>query len=955
MESNQTVRLTRFPFDLCPAIFACNNTPLPGTPLDRSKAPTGLQAQLLLCITTGVLCFLLFCILRVRWSAMYSPRLCMKKHAPVELPTSLFGWIIPLLKTPHSVVLEKVGLDAVVMLQFLLMGAKLFGLCGFFGVVVLYPIRQMGGDLFNSTDPVVNSTSSSVPLASEVYSPSFLWVYLFFTYFFCFATFYFTFVNYRDYVRIRREFLMRIAKTLPARTVLITGIPQGLRSDQKLAEYFETLGVGVVDSVHIIRHVHRLLDYIKERAQYLRKLETAYANFWGNPCHIPTYDPDRLLMEAEGDHSLHAVDWSTDSDSDSDSLPSHRKRRQRPAARDGFLGLIGKPVDAIEFYTERFNKIDSLVLRARKLGKFLPTSVGFVTFEDAISANVVAQILIDSTPFRLRAQLAPEPRDVLWENIAMHARERAIRKFMVFIVLIFLVFFWVIPISYFSALTSEDSLQNYFPWLIDLASKNKILRQLVQGFLPTLGVVVFMSILPIIFNALSVVEGFTTRSEAEESSFSKHFFFLLFNVLLVFTISSALFKTLKDMLEDPTQIANLLASSLPQVAPFFVNYIILQGIMLLPIQLLQIGPIILQLFFRTFYCKTPRDYGEVLAPRMYNYGWGYPVPVFLFVILLVYSTISPLILVFGTIYYCLAYLVFKYQLLYVYFHPYEVAGRMWPLVFSRIIVGMLIFELTSAGLFLLNRAYPLAVLCVPLIILTIAFKFSMDAAYLRSTINLPVRLLSQRLGPLRSTAQPMEAPELQPSVSSQSNSRHPLATRSEAEHDISSAPKTTIRRKRTVLDEDDYEAEPRKYTDFREPPMTLLDGILNTGMKRYGHPAMFGVLPQLWLPIKAGDTRHRSLRKPSHRRSIAGPDERQPLLSSSPVDNSIPSHIVIVDRNIPPRHEAQAQEEEEDDDDDDSSNDDVGTYYHHPERRLSRSLYSRSYGATGSSQPRATE
>lgn len=40
------------------------------------------------------------------------------------------------------------------------------------------------------------------------------------------------------------------------------------------------------------------------------------------------------------------------------------------------------------------------------------------------------------------------------------------------------------------------------------------------------------------------------------------------------------------------------------------------------------------------------------------------MPVFLFVVLLVYSTIAPLILVFGTFYYCLAYLVLKYQLLY---------------------------------------------------------------------------------------------------------------------------------------------------------------------------------------------------------------------------------------------------------------------------------------------------
>lgn len=110
--------------------------------------------------------------------------------------------------------------------------------------------------------------------------------------------------------------------------------------------------------------------------------------------------------------------------------------------------------------------------------------------------------MIDSTPFRLNAQQAPEPRDVLWENIAMHGRERLIRKGLIFGVQILLVFFWVIPISYFSALTSENSLKYYFPWLMDLAAKSKILQQVIQYFLPTLGVVIFMAILPLILNGI---------------------------------------------------------------------------------------------------------------------------------------------------------------------------------------------------------------------------------------------------------------------------------------------------------------------------------------------------------------------------------------------------------------------------------------------------------------------
>lgn len=188
---------------------------------------------------------------------------------------------------------------------------------------------------------------------------------------------------------------------------------------------------------------------------------------------------------------------------------------------------------------------------------------------------------------------------------------------------------------------------------------------------------------------------------------------------------------------------------------------------------------------------------------------------------------------------------------------------MWPLVFSRIIIGLLIFELTSAGLFTLNKSYPLAVLCIPLIFLTVAYKFMMDKAYQRSTQFLPLQLLSEKLGPMTTIALQQNQPAKGTDVDD--INVHPLmrdipaesSAAAETSNGESSSSNTAAamkknRKRRTVLDEDDYVADPRKFTDFREPPMTLLNGILNTGMKQYGHPALLGVLPQLWLPIKAG-------------------------------------------------------------------------------------------------------
>lgn len=58
------------------------------------------------------------------------------------------------------------------------------------------------------------------------------------------------------------------------------------------------------------------------------------------------------------------------------------------------------------------------------------------------------------------------------------------------------------------------------------------------------------------------------------------------------------------------------------------------------------------------------DYAEVNAPPMINYGTVYPQSILIFVITLLYSIIQPLILFFGAAYFGIAYVVYKYKLLF---------------------------------------------------------------------------------------------------------------------------------------------------------------------------------------------------------------------------------------------------------------------------------------------------
>lgn len=84
----------------------------------------------------------------------------------------------------------------------------------------------------------------------------------------------------------------------------------------------------------------------------------------------------------------------------------------------------------------------------------------------------------------------------------------------------------------------------------------------------------------------------------------------------------------------------------------------------MPLNLLLLGAIIIRGFYHLFICSTPREHADNRKPWAFNYGIGYPAPLLVFAIVFEYSLISPLILLFGTVYFCFTYVVYKYQFLY---------------------------------------------------------------------------------------------------------------------------------------------------------------------------------------------------------------------------------------------------------------------------------------------------
>jgi len=102
-------------------------------------------------------------------------------------------------------------------------------------------------------------------------------------------------------------------------------------------------------------------------------------------------------------------------------------------------------------------------------------------------------------------------------------------------------------------------------------------------------------------------------------------------------------------------------------------------------------------------CKTEREIRDAEAPGRFAYETAYATHLLIFLIVTTYSTLAPFILIWGFLYYLLAMLSQKYNIIYVFIPISEGGGQHWPMVFDRICSGLVIYQLVLIGEFIIYK------------------------------------------------------------------------------------------------------------------------------------------------------------------------------------------------------------------------------------------------------------
>eukprot|EP00494_Astrolonche_serrata_P032422 UN32691 len=197
-------------------------------------------------------------------------------------------------------------------------------------------------------------------------------------------------------------------------------------------------------------------------------------------------------------------------------------------------------------------------------------------------------------------------------------------------------------------------------------------------------------LLPWVLRYIGAIAYPYTKIELEISTIRRYTDCLVGMGLLLSVVASGIFSDFKKFVDFETSL-EILATLVPENSTFYINYIVYACFFGLGTEISQVIVLAFELV------------GISGHYEMY-YFYYYPMILFMFSICLTYAVIAPFIVIWGACYFLCAYFIFTYQLLFVY-KPRACGGRLFPIVYSRLHVGLYIADVVLIGMSVLKDGY----------------------------------------------------------------------------------------------------------------------------------------------------------------------------------------------------------------------------------------------------------
>ncbi|TMW97221.1 hypothetical protein EJD97_005955 [Solanum chilense] len=575
------------------------------------------------------------------------------------------SWILKAWEASDDEIVAAGGLDAFVLVRMIVFSVRIFSIATTLGLFLVVPLNYFGQDIKRQRIP-----AESLELFTIVnVEPGSRWFWVH-----CLALYIIScsacLLLYSEYKSISKKRLAYFSSSLSRPcyfTVLVRSIPKS--KEESYSQTLEKFFMNYYASSY-------LSHQIVYRSGYVQK----------------------LLTDAEGVFRM---------------LKTTQKELY---AGSNFMicGICGGATSSFNMITNECDRdkgrddCDGSDLRKKE------SAAALVFFRNRYAALVASQGLQSLNPMSWVTDLAPEPDDMYWSNICVPYRLLWIRKIALLVASILFVAFFLVPVSLTQSLVHLDKLQKTFPFLRGFLKRGGV-TQLVTGYLPSVVLILFSYIVPPLMMLFSKMEGSISRSGRKRSACIKVLYFFIWNVFFCNIVSGSVIDRFNRIFKD---VNNLLSTAVPSTATFFMTYVLTSGWASLSVELLQPFGLICRLFSRFIMRNTDAScYGTLTfpyhteVPRILLFGlFGFA-----------YAILAPLILPFLVVYYSIAYLVYRNQILNVYVTKYQTGGTYWPIVHNTTIFSMVLMQIIALAVFGFKKSSSTSSFTIPLIICTLLF------------------------------------------------------------------------------------------------------------------------------------------------------------------------------------------------------------------------------------------
>ncbi|AMD22861.1 HHR092Cp [Eremothecium sinecaudum] len=673
----------------------------------------------------------LFLTLRPREQRVYQPR-SLKDISTIHdsertesVPGGYFKWIPFLMNKPHSFLIQHMSVDGYFFTRYLL----IFGLLSLLGCLILFPIllpvNAVRGFRLGGFERLAFSNVSN---RNRFFAHAFLsWVY-------------FGLVIYTIYRELYYYISMRHAlQTTPyyssqvgSRTVIFTDLKLcgksnvSLEDESTIREVFPG-----VEHVVFARDEHQLQKLVKER----RKVANKYENTLNKVINKSV----KVRRKAEFNEKLGDLPRPELDDNDFE-----KYMKNRPTHRLGKIPCIGEKVDSLDYLPKTLGQLNQKIKKGQMEWTEAPLAGAcFITFKDQRSAQKAFQTapaVLGRAAYDKRI-IGYAPEDINWDNISLGRAARKSKRTVTNAILAAMIIFWAIPVAVVGTISNIHFLTEKVHFLRFINNMPRPLMGIITGLLPSIALAILISLVPVIIKKLGVFGGSITRQENELYCQACFFAFQVVQVFLVTTLASSAAATVAPIINNPDQSMTLLSSNLPKASNFYITYFLL-SLSVATGLLFQLVTLLLSKVLGRLLDSTPRKkwnrYNQLSKP-----SWGiiYPINELLVCIFLVYSIVSPLLMIFSFVAFIVFYLSYLYNLNYVYGFSYDLKGRNYVRALFQVFVGLYLAEVCLLGLFIMAKAWGPLVLNIISLLVTVICHLYFQRRFLPLVDAVPLSVL----------------------------------------------------------------------------------------------------------------------------------------------------------------------------------------------------------------------